>query len=285
MTRIRSQGRKTVSLCFKVFFDNPLSPAQVWQVLPPDLNRSWVYGLDGKWLERKGVFIIHRNFTTKENLYWSFHPSESYVALHHDLEALTELLDKQQTPVGAISDWKGAIVSAVSSHFDKLPHQRCLTHVVHQAERLLPRRSPFEATLSLRSVAKKLPCVSTVVEKRAWLASLIYWEKKYKGMLKEKTIGNGTKKKWWYTHGNLRSGWRLLTHNWDPFFIHLDHSMIPKSNNSLEGVVSQLSSKLSDHRGMKTKQQVSFLCWYFTFTRTKTKEDLRKLWDYWKAVV
>jgi hypothetical protein len=74
----------------------------------------------------------------------------------------------------------------------------------------------------------------------------------------------------------------LLTDDWRPFFVHLDNPLIPSSNNSLEGTNSQIKKQLGIHRGMKTPQQVSFLFWYLTFTRAKTKQDLKKLWDYWK---
>ena len=281
LLRKRHLSRPTLSTTFKTFFDNPLTPTQIWQVLPADFSSPWVYGVDGKWLKRRGVFIIHRNVVTRENIYWSFHSSESYAALGHDLGVLSGLIGKW-LPVGVISDWKGAIVSGVASRLGNIPHQRCLTHVVRFTDRLLPRRSPFAATVELRLIAQQLPHITTVEKKRAWLAALISWEEHYGHMLQEKTIGAGTQKKWWYTHGNLRRGWRLLTHNWDPFFIHLDYPLIPKSNNSLEGVISQASNKLINHRGMKVSQQASFLCWYFTFTRIKTKQDLKKLWGCWK---
>jgi len=102
-------------------------------------------------------------------------------------------------------------------------------------------------------------------------------------MLKEKTIGSQfIKKKWWYTHGNLRRAWRLLTHDQDPLFVFLTNPLVPKTNNSLEGVNSNLKQKLGDHRGMSTARQASFLSWYMAFTRVKTEMDLRKLWAYWK---
>ena len=197
LIKLRHQGRKTISSCFKVFFNNPLAPIQAWQVLPPRLNKPWIYGVDGKWLKRQGVFIIHRNITTKENIYWSFHKSESYEALSRDLEALAQLLN-DRLPVGAISDWKGAIVSGVTSHMGKIHHQRCLTHVVRQAKNLLPQKSSFAATVRLRHIAKLLPHIKTVKEKRAWLASLIAWEKLNNQMLREKTIGIDTKASWVY---------------------------------------------------------------------------------------
>ncbi len=239
-------------------------------------SQAWVYGVDGKWLRRQGVIIIHRNITTKEIIYWSYHKSESYGAFDIDLNHLVKAMGTY-SPIGAISDWKGAIVSAVTTHWE-IPHQRCLTHVVREAKRYLPKQSSFTGVQELRVLATQLIHISTSTEKRKWIVGLIRWEKQYGFLLKERTIGIGTKKKWWYTHGNLRRGWRLLTYDWDPFFVHLNYPLIPHSNNSLEGTISQASQKLSMHRGMKTAQQVSFLFWYFSFTRTKTNHDLKKLW-------
>lgn len=173
-------------------------------------------------------------------------------------------------------------MSATASHFNDIPHQRCLAHVVRHAKRYLAKNSPFQATRVLREIAKKLIYIETQEDKRLWIVKLIKWEEKYGCILLEKTISiGGTKKKWWYTHGSLRRGWRLLTNDWHPFFVHLDHAS-PHSNNSLEGVISQMKNKLSNHRGMKVHQQVSFLFWYLTFTRVKTKHDLKKLWVEWK---
>lgn len=102
-------------------------------------------------------------------------------------------------------------------------------------------------------------------------------------MLREKTIGEGTERKWWYTHGNLRRAWRLLTNDAEPFFQHITRKLLPHSNNSLEGTFSQAVNKLIDHRGMKLVQQISFLSWYFTFSRIKNKQQLKVLWDHWKS--
>ena len=225
--------------------------------------------------------MIYRDITHKENLFWSYWSSESYEALFTDLEKLMRLLDGH-LPSGVVSDWKGSIVTAVSGFFPGVPHQRCLAHVAREAKRLLPKNSGFLATSTLRTIAKQLPHLKTEDQKRRWLADLIEWERIYGHRLKERTINPETGKKWWYTHGNLRRAWKLLTDDWYPFFVHLDHQLIPSSNNSLEGVNSQIKKRLGQHRGMKTPQQVSFLFWYLSFTRTKTKAQLRKIWDTWK---
>lgn len=278
--------RDTLSSRFRVFFDSPLNPIDLWKVLPPKTTKGgkWIYGVDGKYLRRQGVFLIHRDVTNKENLFWSFRSSESYWALETDLKTLAGLINSSNGnyPLGAISDWKGAIVAAVGCHFGPIPHQRCLTHVGNLAKRLLPENSPYEATRKLRNISEQLSQISTKLEMVDWMWELELWRQKYEIMLKEKTLGIGTKKKWWYTHGNLRRGFRLLTREQKPFFVYLDHPLIPKTNNSLEGINSQAVQKLGDHRGMKTLQQVSFLSWHLTFGKMKNREDIKKLWGLWK---
>lgn len=244
---------------------------------------SWVYGCDGKWLGRVGVFFIHRNVTTKENLWWSFMKSESYESIAHDCAVLGERLS-DHLPTGAVSDWKGAIVAAVASHFGNIPHQRCLAHVDRQTKRLLPKHSPFEATQALRRVASLLMLVETLTDPHVWQTSIARWEKQYGGMLTEKTQApTGISRSWWYTHGNLRRAWRLLTHDQPPLFVFLTNRLIPKTNNALEGVNSNLKQKLGDHRGMSTQRQTAFLFWYMAFTRLKSPEDLKELWVYQKS--
>ena len=274
-------------LRFKPFFDHPLSAEIVWELLPPKLLSSslpWAYGTDGKWLQRKGVLINHRDTTNKENIWWSYRRSESYEAYHQDLLGLSQILSSKHLPLGAISDWNGGAVAGIASNFGNIPHQRCLVHVLRSLKRLLPKRSPIKATRELRSIAKRCINLESETAVFLWQITLVKWEIKYGKLLTIRTIGINTKKKWWYTHGKLRSAWRLLTRDQDPFFVYLDYKLIPKSNNSLEGVNSQLKQKLGDHRGMKHFQQVSFAFWYFTFSRVKNSSDLKKIWAGWKRL-
>ena len=228
-------------------------------------------------------FFIHRNVTTHENLWWSFMGSESYGAIHRDMETLAIRLGGH-LPMGAVSDWKGAIVAAVAAHFGSIPHQRCLAHVDRAAKRLLPKQSPLEATQALRRIASLLMLVETSTDPHVWQTALARWEKQYGSMLTEKTHApTGISRSWWYTHGNLRRAWRLLTHDQSPLFVFLINRLIPKTNNALEGVNSNLKQKLGDHRGMNVTRQAAFLSWYMAFTRSKSPKDLKKLWGYWKT--
>ena len=277
---------RTIFTRFTKFLDHPLTSEDIWKILPPKTlatNIPWVYGCDGKWLGRIGVFFIHRNVTTKENLYWSFMKSESYEVVSKDCSILITLLENH-LPVGAVSDWKGSIVSSVASFFGNIPHQRCLAHIDRDAKRLLPLYSPYEATQELRRIASLLLLVEKPTDVPVWQAYFVRWEKQYGQMLTEKTIAPQEEtRSWWYTHRNLRRAWRLLTHDIDPLFVFLINPLIPKTNNALEGVNSNLKQKLGNHRGMSITRQTAFLSWYMAFTRSKSEQDLKKLWAYWKS--
>jgi len=281
----RGYSERTLFTRFIHFLDHPLTAADVWQILPPNTTTTtvpWIYGCDGKWLGRVGVFFIHRNVTTKENLFWSFMKSESYDAIAHDCAILARLLDAH-FPMGAVSDWKGAIVSAVASYFGPIPHQRCLAHVDRQAKRLLPLYSPLPATQALRRIATLLMLVEKPTDPHVWQTQLLRWEERYGSFLKTKTYApEAATRSWWYTHGNLRRAWRLLTHDPHPLFVFLTNRLIPKTNNALEGVNSNLKQKLGNHRGMNIQRQTAFLSWYMAFTRSNSENDLKKLWASWK---
>ncbi len=244
----------------------------------------WVLGIDGKWLRRQGVIMIYRDVTNKINLYWSFHFSESYESIEKDFEKVN-LIIKDSLPFSVITDWKGALVSAVNMFLPSTPHQRCLSHVQRQLLRFLPLRSPILETQKLRVIAKVITDIKTHEEKHYWISSVNYWILKYGNLLKEKTVGVGTKKKWWYTHGSLRRAIKLLTFDEKHLFTYLNYSFLPNTNNSLEGLNSQIKTKLSNHRGMQTLQQVTYLFWLFTFRRVKNRKELKRLWDSLKTKI
>lgn len=240
--------------------------------------KRWVLGIDGKWLRRQGVIMIYRDVTGKVNLYWSYHFSESYGAIEADFKQLTPII-ADKLPSGVITDWKGALISAVNIHLPPIPHQRCLAHVKRSLMRFLPLRSPILATQKLRSIAKEIIKIESRKGKILWKRKLKNWIKKYDFLLKEKTKGVGTKKKWWYTHGNLRRAIKLLTFEERHLFAYLRRKFLPKTNNAIEGSNSQIKTKLSNHRGMKTHQQATFIFWLLTFRRVKNRRNLKELWD------
>ena len=218
---------------FKPFFNYSPTPEDSAFLLPKNTldieSTTWVLGIDGKWLHREGVVMIYRDVTNKTNLYWSYHFSESYKAIEKDFKKVI-LIIKDNLPSGVITDWKGAIVLSVNDFLTStIPHQRCLSHVQRELLRLSPLKSPLPPTQKLRLIGEYVIGIQNHEEKYYWLSSVNYWISEYDNLLKEKTIGVGTKKKWWYTHGNLRRAIKLLTFNEKHLFAYLDYSFIPNT--------------------------------------------------------
>jgi len=274
--------RKSIWRKFKPYFNYSPTPFDSLFLVDKDNGLKskslWVMGVDGKWLHRDGVVMIYRDVTKKINLFWSFHQTESYDSISQDFKKLISIIDRN-LPTGVVSDWKGAIVASVNIYLPPIPHQRCLSHVQRQLLTFLPLKSPIPATRELRMTAKAITKINSNIERDIWVHEVNDWISKYTFLLKEKTKGVGTKKKWWYTHGNLRRAVKLLKFDEKYLFAYLDYPYLPKTNNSIEGVNSQIKGKLSNHRGMKIPQQVAYIFWLLTFRRVKNKEDLRQLWD------
>lgn len=257
-----------------------LPPQDIWEVFPPVFSPVWVISIDGKWLRRFGVILIYRNATDGHVLWWSWAPSESYSALGADM-AKIEARCQAHLPSGAVSDWKGSIVGSISLFFGDIPHQRCLAHVVRDSERLLPKYSPIQGTQELRKIGKEVIFVKTQTHKEVWITWLQCWYAFYGDLLTERSYRENPitgKLRWWYTHTNIRAAYRILTKDQEHLFVHLDHPQIPNTNNGLEGVNANLKGKLTDHRGMKYPQQISFVFWYLTLqTEGENKGRVKKV--------
>lgn len=242
---------------------------------------EWVYGWDGKWLKRGIVVLIHRDVTHRETLWWGVGKSESIAVVTEGLVPINRLT-KKNPPSGGISDWKKGVVGVIGETWPGIPQQRCLVHVERDLKRLLPLRSPIPATQALRKIALTILHLPTVADRNRFLFQLLLWHSEYEYLLKERTVPelNTTKKKWWYTHGNLRRAWRLLTHDTDSLFRYLDYPLLPTTNNSLEGVNSQLPRR----RGLPKPSQVSLMFWQLALSRCQTPTQLRRLWADWNRV-
>lgn len=272
-------SRTTLWRRFAPFFNYRISPEVINKLFPLKQGQScWVLGLDGKWLHHFGVVMVYRDVTNGVNLWWSWQKSESLENLSQDFYDLWTLTSKNP-PRGIVSDWKGSIVALCSGIFPDIPHQRCLAHLVREARRLLPARSPFDFTLALREIALDIMNISDPIDYYHWTQELENWRQNNDQLLKLKSFNPEAKKPVWFTHQNLRRAINLLTKYQESLFKYLHYNFLPKTNNSLEGVNSQLKQKLGDHRGMLLQQQIAFCYWHLAFSRVKNRKDLKKLWD------
>lgn len=258
----------------------------VASIAPPNctqLDKPWVYGYDGKWLSRSPILLIHRDVTHKENLWWSVAKSENMTAVREDLISLATLI-KPTLPSGAVTDGKPGIGEVIKGMFHLQVVQRCVVHVERDLKNYLPLHSPLLATQKLREICVPLTRVKTKADYNQFYFSLMVWESEYGHLLKERSHpnpGSGVKRRWWYTHGNLRRAWRLLNRDPASLFHFLDNPIVPSTNNSLEGVNRHLHRRV----GMSKGKQLSIMCWKLAFSRLKTPRHRKLLWDRWKRLL
>jgi len=135
--------------------------------------------------------------------------------------------------------------------FSDIPVQICQFHQMKQVTKYLTRRPKTEAGLELRSLVLTLP----ETDEATFTAALDAWYAKWGDFIEEKTVSEFVtgRKKWHYTHKNVRSAYRSLKTNLPNLFTYLKYPElnIPNTTNSLDGSFSALKKKLGVHHGLR----------------------------------
>ena len=88
-------------------------------------------------------------------------------------------------------------------------------------------------------------------DKEQFIGMFLDWEHKWSNFLKERSLNKKTGKTC-YTHKRLRSAYLSIKRNmkylWT--FSDFDKIGIPHTNNALEGVFTDLKTKLRNHNGL-----------------------------------
>ena len=130
--------------------------------------------------------------------------------------------------------------------------------------------------------------VTSLEQAVQWEQQLHSWHECYGGFIRERTYKEDSergRRRWWYTHRNLRSAYKqldkLLRDN--QLFTHLEATLvaetkqpIPRTTNYVEGGInSQLRTRLKLHRGMSEEHQRRLVEWYL-YGRTEGAKPPRK---------
>ena len=128
----------------------------------------------------------------------------------------------------------------------------CQFHQVAIITRYITKNPKLEAGKELRKIILLL----TRTNKEDFISRLEQWHQKWKDFLMEKTYNFKTGR-WYYTHKRSRSAYRSLKTNTPHLFRFLDYPElnIPNTTNSIEGVFSNLKTKLRVHAGLKQERK------------------------------
>jgi len=151
--------------------------------------------------------------------------------------------------LGIVCDGKRGIFSS----FGDIPIQMYQRHQVAIIRRYITKNPRLEAGKEMREISLLL----TKLGREDFIFILDQWHQKWKSFLMEKTYNEETGK-WHYTHKRLRSAYRSLKTNIPYLFTCLEYPDldIPNTTNSLEGLFSNLKTKLRVHSGIKKQRKI-----------------------------
>jgi hypothetical protein len=141
--------------------------------------------------------------------------------------------------------------------------QMCQYHQLRIVQRYLTRNPELPASIELLSIANLL-CYT---DKESFIGSFEAWCLRWDTFLKERTHDKQTGKSR-YVHKRLRSAYLSLKRNMSYLWTWYENIEIgiPNTNNALEGMFTDLKTKLRNHAGLSKERRKKFIDEYFRET-------------------
>ncbi len=197
--------------------------------------------MDTCYFKRDFGVMVFRNNRDRRNIYWKYLEHET---LAEYISGVEHIKLTRWDVLGIVCDGKRGLFKA----FGVIPVQMCQFHQVAIIQRYITRNPRLQPGIELKEITLQL----TELTKEEFVFIMNKWHNKWKEFLKEKTYSELTKK-WHYTHRRLRSAYRSLKTNMPYLFTYLNDPKleIPNTTNSIEGMFSNLKTKLRVHSGIK----------------------------------
>ena len=205
--------------------------------------------MDTCYFGRNFGVMVFRDHYQKVNIYWKFVKHET---ISDYVSGINYIREKGWKILGIVCDGKRGMFSS----FGDIPVQMCQYHQAAIVTRYITKKPRLEAGIEL----KELTLLLTKTDKESFTGGLDQWHTKWKNFLSEKTI-NSEIGRWHYTHKRIRSAYRSLKHNLPYLFTWYDNIefKMPNTNNSLEGIFSNLKTKLRVHSGVKQRRKIKLI--------------------------
>lgn len=154
------------------------------------------------------------------------------------------LEEKGWTFTAAVVDGRRGLTTV----FKDIPVQICQFHQMKRVTQYITKKPKTLAGQELRQIMLRLPKSN----EKEFTKLLEDWHKRWKEFISEKTRILGCNR-WYYTHKNVRGAYQSMKTNLPYLFTYQKYPKlnIPNTTNSLDGMFTQLKSKLSIHRGLR----------------------------------
>ncbi len=210
--------------------------------------------MDTTYFGRNFGVMVFRSHTIHRNIFWRYLPYETIHAYQEGIEYLQSL---GWNISGIVCDGRRGIFNA----FGSIPVQMCQYHQMAIITRYITRNPLLEAGKDLYQIIRKL----AKVHESDFVYYLNEWYDNWAEFLVEKTVHPETGK-WHYTHRRIRSAFRSLKTNLPYLFTYQKYPElgIPNTTNGLEGVFSNLKTKLRVHAGLKRNRKIKVIDQYLS---------------------
>lgn len=213
-------------------------------LVPDRVPQSTVVIADTTFWGRHYGVCVFRAWPLAENIWWHEVASELMAHYRYGRQILEE---RGWKLLAAMVDGRRGFLKV----FQDIPVQICQFHQIKQVTKYLTRRPKTEAGRELRVLVLTL----TKTNEEAFNLALTTWHTKWESFINEKTeyLFTSGKRKWHYTHKNVRSAYRSLKTNLPYLFTYQKYPElnIPNTTNSLDGSFSALKKKLAVHHGLR----------------------------------
>lgn len=146
----------------------------------------------------------------------------------------------------------GAVIDGMrglSQALYPIPVQMCQFHQILITRRYLTQEPELEASIELLSLVKNI----TKMDKESFVGAFNDWSEKYQNVINERIRDKRIKRHTPpYMRPRLRSAYLSLRRNMNLLWTFYDRpeTGLPNTNNALEGVFSDIKSKVRAHRGI-----------------------------------
>ena len=202
------------------------------------------------WGRKFGLMVIKD--TLRNKVLW--HKYVYNETINQYMEGISWLESQGFKIYGAVIDGMRGLAQALYP----IPVQICQFHQILITRRYLTQEPDLNASCELLSLVKNI----TQMDKESFIGAFNEWHDKYKDVLNERIHDKRIKRHTPpYMRPRLRSAYLSLKRNMPLLWTFYDHpeTGLPNTNNAIEGLFSDIKSKLRAHRGISKDNRKKLL--------------------------
>ena len=202
------------------------------------------------WGRNFGLMVIKD--VLRNEILWHKYVRNETIAQY--VEGISWLKENGFKIYGAVIDGMRGLAQALYP----IPVQMCQFHQILITRRYLTQEPDLDASCELLELVKNI----TKMDKESFIGAFNEWQEKFKDVLNERVQDKRIKRHTPpYMRPRLRSAYLSLKRNMSLLWTFYDHpeTGLPNTNNALEGVFSDLKSKVRAHRGISKENRKKLL--------------------------